>query len=133
MPVFVPPYSRISDLAKLLKTSTSKITSQLRLLKNKKKVYLRHEGVWFEFHSTGEVIVPSSAVESLAAAARRDVVCLNEQQLLSFAPPSGEIHQAVPVVALLGHFNHGKTTLLDALRGGASIVDEEVHHITQVG
>jgi translation initiation factor IF-2 len=35
------------------------------------------------------------------------------------------------IIVILGHFNHGKTTLLDAL-GNFTIVEKEVHGITQV-
>jgi hypothetical protein len=138
-PIFIPKYTRIPDLAKLFKTSPSKITAGLKLLKNKKKLYMKYDGLWFEFHSPGEVIIPSSVVQELAVSLQKDIVCLEDSHLLSFDDNSLTTtttdmtqQQAIPVVALLGHFNHGKTTLLDALRGGPSIVNEEAHQITQV-
>lgn len=36
----------------------------------------------------------------------------------------------IPVFAIMGHVNHGKTTLTDALQG-SNILAEEPHHITQ--
>lgn len=160
VPIFVPKYSRINDLAKLFKTSPSKISKELKLLKNKKRFYLKCDGLWFEFHSASEVIVPSSVVQSLAQSLKKDIVCMEDSDLLSFDDIitansttsamtsatdslSAPQQQAIPVVALLGHFNHGKTTLLDALlrkndksgtisARGSNIVDEEAHKITQV-
>jgi hypothetical protein len=133
-PIIVPKYSRINDLAKLFKTSTSKITKELKLLKNKKRLYLKYEGIWFEFNSISEVIIPSSIVQDVAMSLNKETICLNDEDLLVHDKThalSTHEQQAIPVVALLGHFNHGKTTLLDALHG-TSIVQEEAHQITQV-
>lgn len=43
---------------------------------------------------------------------------------------SPRLQRRIPVFAILGHVNHGKTTLLDALQG-STIGSEEPHHITQ--
>ncbi|KPI83524.1 putative translation initiation factor IF-2 [Leptomonas seymouri] len=43
---------------------------------------------------------------------------------------SPKLQRRVPIFTILGHANHGKTTLLDSLQG-SNIGDEEPHHITQ--
>ena len=72
------------------------------------------------------------------------MICIDDANLLSFAnsftstssstTSSLLSQQAIPVVALLGHYNHGKTTLLEALLDTTevNIVDSEAHQITQV-
>lgn len=142
---------------------------------------MKYDGIWFEFQSTSEVIIPSSMVQELAITLKKEdsIIYLDDTSLLSFndintttttttttnstlksttTPLSSQLiqdhytqhqhqHQAIPVVALLGHFNHGKTTLLDALlqrngdkdrergdrdRDRDNLVDNEAHKITQV-
>lgn len=125
----LPKYSRVSDLAKTFKTSPAKLIKQLKVVRKNKRIYLKHEDLWFEFNSTNDIIVPFSAVQHIAESSGKQINHLGED---SFSLVTGVSNPStIPVVVLLGHFNHGKTTLLDALLG-SNIIDEEDHQITQV-
>ena len=128
--VLVTKYNRINDLAKLFKMTVNKISKSLKLLKHKKRIYMKHDGIWFQFQSMNEVIIPSEKVKEFASSMKKEVELIDETMMLELNTP--EQPQAILVVALLGHFNHGKTTLLDALKENSNIVDEEAHSITQV-
>ena len=62
-----------------------------------------------------------------------DILTLNDLSSFDFESLDTDqtIKSSVPTVAILGHFNHGKTTLLDAFCN-TDIVSTELHGITQV-
>ena len=120
----------LKHLSKKLNLRPSKVVKDLTI-KHRKKLFSKHDGVWYEFKSAGDIIIPFEQAKEYAARIKKDL------------HPPIDIHQIqadhltsmdqtrIPVVVLLGHFNHGKTTLLDAI-GGSAFVDEEKHGITQV-
>ena len=79
------------------------------------------------------MLVQSGIPLSSNALSRMDILTLNDLSSFDFESLDTDqtIKSSVPTVAILGHFNHGKTTLLDAFCN-TDIVSTELHGITQV-
>jgi hypothetical protein len=101
--------------------------------------------VWYQFPSAKEVIIPFEDARKYAEQIEKsntgtlnagyfDILKLFSNNKGSWQCEAGVFsdQNRIPVVAILGHFNHGKTTLLDAL-GASDICSGEAHGITQVG
>lgn len=148
---------RLQQIAKYLREPLSNVTSRL-VLKGSGRYFVRFRGHYYAFPSTREVIIPhelasfysnifhTKSIPVYSNLSEEDVV--KNKSLLN-----------AKVVVLLGHFNHGKTTLLDTLINYSSqnnlckknsydksgsqtlaasntkigkLVDDEKHGITQV-
>ena len=116
---------------------------------SRKKFYCKFNNVWFQFPSQKDVIVPQAEAMTVLGLIRKticpsaqkkmDILTLNDLSSFEFQsldtlpaakntlPPKKKI----PTIAILGHFNHGKTTLLDAFCN-TDLVSTELHGITQV-
>eukprot|EP01032_Pedospumella_encystans_P008073 gene8073-9622_t len=119
----------IKGLTQRLKVHTSKVAKDLTI-KHRRKMFCKYDGTWYQFAANSEVIVPYKQAKEYALGHKKNLlepININE---LNYDHLNGKGQEKVPVVVLLGHFNHGKTTLLDSL-GGTSYVEEEKHSITQ--
>jgi len=120
----------IKGLASRLKLGTAQVAKDLTI-KHRRKMFCKFDGTWYQFSANSEVIVPFKQARDYALTHSKKLPELVGVNDLNYDHLNGKDQEKVPVVVLLGHFNHGKTTLLDSL-SGTSYVDEEKHSITQV-
>lgn len=107
---------RLASLAAKLKQPTSKVQSDI-LVKANGRLFMKWGEEFFAYKAAKDVIVPFELAEDYAR-----LKCK-----MSLPPPPSVREAAVNtltadqdekkrmVLTLLGHFNHGKTSLLDAL------------------
>ena len=120
----------IKGLASRLRLNTMQVAKDLTI-KHRRKMFCKFDGTWYQFPANSEVIVPFKQARDYALTHSKKLPELVGVNDLNYDHLNSKDQEKVPVVVLLGHFNHGKTTLLDSLCG-TSYVDEEKHSITQV-
>ena len=140
----IPDFIRAKELGKLVKKNTTAIAKAF-CTRNNRKFYFQHEGESYKFDRAKDIVLPYAAVETWMKSALKGKTAIHdlvEPDLLQPPPHDDDILPATststpplsytrnPVIAVMGHINHGKTSLLDTLRG-SNVARGEVESITQ--
>ena len=123
----IPNVVRLKELAKALNIPHEKVLKDITI-RARKRFFCKYGDNYFQFASVKEILVPFDVALEYAASKNKS---LSQLILAPSRAPKAPTDAKIPVVALLGHYNHGKTTLLDYFRG-SNIVSIEEHGITQV-
>ena len=120
-PIDLPPQLRVSELADVTRRSPTEVIKELM-----------RSNMMLGMNDIVDFSTAANVATRLGVMVRKpgDVEASDAAARLNTDGEESKMRPRPPVIAIMGHVDHGKTTLLDAIRG-TSVVETEAGGITQ--